>query len=146
MKQYQVSSHEGQWSWRLGNKWDEFYNFICLVPAENSRPTAGNTVDCLPDLRSWEPKPIKGPGVHTIEYKREDNCRQSLSSIQKNASQHICVRKLPQSIWAARIKYHYLPAYKQQKFISHSSGSWKSGIWMPAWLGEGPLLVVDFSL
>ena len=31
-------------------------------------------------------------------------------------------------------------AYKQQKFISHSSGGWKSKIRVPAWSDEGPLL------
>ena len=40
-------------------------------------------------------------------------------------------------------------AYKQQKFISHSSGGWKSEIQGPAWLVEDPLpgcrLLVVFS-
>ena len=33
-----------------------------------------------------------------------------------------------------------LIVYKQQKFISHSSGGWKSKVRVPAWLGEGPFL------
>ena len=38
---------------------------------------------------------------------------------------------------AAVTKYHKLMAYKQLKFISHSSGAWKSKIRVPAWWGSG---------
>ena len=37
-------------------------------------------------------------------------------------------------------------AYKQQKFISHSSGGWKSESRVLAWSGLGPLQVADFLL
>ena len=30
-------------------------------------------------------------------------------------------------------------AYKQQKYVFHSCGGWKSEISMPVWSGEGPL-------
>ena len=33
--------------------------------------------------------------------------------------------------------------YKQQKFVSHSSGGWKSESKVPAWPVEGPLLLRD---
>ena len=36
-------------------------------------------------------------------------------------------------------------AYKQQTFIAVSSGGWKSEIRMPAWSGEEPALVKQFS-
>ena len=37
-------------------------------------------------------------------------------------------------------------AYKQQKFISQSSGCWKSKIRVSAWSGKGPLLGCRFPL
>ena len=36
-------------------------------------------------------------------------------------------------------------AYKQQRFMAVSSGGWKSEIRMPAWSGEEPALVKEFS-
>ena len=35
------------------------------------------------------------------------------------------------------LKLPYIECLKQQTFISYSSGSCKSKIWVPAWLGSG---------
>lgn len=40
---------------------------------------------------------------------------------------------MPQSAKAAVTKYHKLILYQPQKFISRSSGSWKSQIRVKAW-------------
>ena len=45
------------------------------------------------------------------------------------------LNKIPDTGWA----------YKKLKFISHSFGSRKFRIKLPAWLGVGPLLVPSYS-
>ena len=48
-------------------------------------------------------------------------------------------------VQATITKYTTLSSLSAKKFISLSSGGWKSEIWEPAWLCEGSFLVVDFS-
>ena len=42
--------------------------------------------------------------------------------------------------------YYNCMAYKQQKFISHSSGDWKSKIKLLAWLSSREDLLLDCRL
>ena len=62
----------------LGNKWDEFYNSISLVPEESFQATAqerGSQAEPsgLPDLRNLEFEEIKVARVHRTDYQRENN-------------------------------------------------------------------------